>query len=62
LGLADDLPPNAIMVDYERSIFKVKMDVAWWYATNSVLKSDPASLSHVCSLLDEIFADCDDED
>jgi hypothetical protein len=62
LGLAGDLPPNAIMVDYERSIFKVKMDVVWWYATNSVLKSRPASISHVCSLLDEIFADCDDED
>jgi hypothetical protein len=62
LGLAGDLPPNAIMIDYERSIFKVKMDVVWWYATNSVLKSRPASISHVCSLLDEIFADCDDED
>lgn len=62
LGLADDLPPNTIMVDYERSIFKVKMDVAWWYATNSVFKSDKASISHVCSLLDEIFADCDNED
>lgn len=62
LGLALDIPPEAILVDYERSIFKVKMDVAWWYLTESGLKSDPASISRVCSVLDEIFADCDEED
>ncbi|KAE9375181.1 HET-domain-containing protein, partial [Stipitochalara longipes BDJ] len=39
LGLASDVPPEAILVDYERSIFKVKMDVAWWYSTRSGLKS-----------------------
>jgi hypothetical protein len=60
LGLADDIPPTAILVDYERDIFKVKVDVAWWYSTRSGLKSHPASVSRVCSLLDEIFVDCED--
>ncbi|KAN0113244.1 HET domain containing protein [Hyaloscypha variabilis] len=62
LGLASDVPPEAILVDYERSIFKVKMDVAWWYSTRSRLKSHPASVSRVCSVLDEIFADYADGD
>jgi hypothetical protein len=62
LGLANDIPPEAIVVDYERSIFKIKMDVAWWYSTGSRLKSDRASVSRVCSLLDEIFEDCEEED
>jgi hypothetical protein len=62
LGLASDVPPEAILVDYERSIFKVKMDVAWWYSTRSRLKSHPASVSRVCSVLDEIFADYEDGD
>lgn len=60
LGLAGDVAPEAILVDYERSIFKVKMDVAWFY--QSRLKSNPASVSRVCSLLDEIFADYEDDD
>jgi hypothetical protein len=62
LGLARDVPHEAILVDYERSIFKVKMDVAWWYCSRFRLKNDAASVSRVCSVLDEIFADCGDED
>jgi hypothetical protein len=62
LGLANDVSREAIVVDYERSIFKVKMDVAWWYSTRSRLKSDRASVSRVCSLLDEIFEDCEEEE
>jgi len=62
LGLAKDVPLHEIVVDYDRSIFKIKMDVAWWYSTRSMLKSQPAYVSRVCSVLDEIFADCEDED
>ena len=31
LGLAADIPGEAILVEYDRLIFKVKTDVAWWY-------------------------------
>ena len=60
LGLADDVPPDATPIDYGRSIFKVKMDVAWFYQEK--LGHARMSMSKTCQLLDEIFADCDEED
>ncbi len=60
LGLVTDVPVNAIMVDYKRPIFKLKMDVVWVYHTKPAFR--PHITTEVCRILDEIFWDCPDED
>jgi hypothetical protein len=60
LGLAIDVPSDTIQIDYNRSIFKLKMDVVWLYHTK--LGASREMVSETCQLLDEIFADCVEED
>lgn len=58
IALANDMwdAYDSISTDYDRSIFKVKMDVAWFIHQRS--RFDRAYVTRVCSLLDEIFTDC----
>jgi hypothetical protein len=60
LGLATDVPSDTIQVDYNRSIFKLKMDVVWLYHTK--LGASGEMVSETCQLLDERFADSVEED
>lgn len=75
LGLATDISADQILIDYNRSIFKLKMDVVWFYQTkpNSSLLQDALLngrkaetkvelVSRTCRLLDEVFQDCENED
>ena len=55
LGLAHDIPSGAIIVDYDRSILKVKMDVIWFYQCKN--SSRPKFMSHLCHLMDNIVDD-----
>lgn len=62
IGLADDTATfyGSIPIDYGRSIFRVKMDVAW--AIHQRTAFDSAYITRICSLLDEIFAGVPDPD
>jgi hypothetical protein len=62
LALADDLPQGRIPIDYQRSIFKVKMDVAWHFQQSLKSKADQSYVSQICSHLDEIFVNCPDDE
>lgn len=68
LGIATDIQKYerqpvkgySIPIDYERSIFKIKMDVVWFYHHYTEASRD--AVPQLCSLLDEIFADCPDDE
>ncbi|KAH8653143.1 hypothetical protein BGZ60DRAFT_419613 [Tricladium varicosporioides] len=51
---------DTISIDYDRSIFKVKMDVAWFILQRPRFRR--AYISQICSLLDEMYADYPDSD
>ncbi|KAH8767525.1 heterokaryon incompatibility protein-domain-containing protein [Hyaloscypha finlandica] len=59
LGVASDISEDSIPVDYDRSIFKVKMDVAWFIQSRP--KHIPGMVRRICSILDETFADVEEE-
>lgn len=61
-ALAEDISSfhDTIPIDYARSIFKTKMDIAWAVQMQSRFSKD--YVSRLCSLLDEIFADCPDDE
>lgn len=58
LGLASDISGHSFPVDYDRSIFKVKMDIAWFFKQ----RSRQPDISRICSTLDETFAGYPDGD
>jgi hypothetical protein len=62
IALASDMTGSgkSIPIDYHRSIFKVKMDVAWLLHDRFGFGRSRDYRSRICSLLDEIFADCPD--
>ncbi|OAL00781.1 HET-domain-containing protein [Phaeosphaeriaceae sp. SRC1lsM3a] len=62
IAIAKDLSSfyDTIPIDYNRSIFKVKMDLVWAVQTRSRFKKD--YISRLCSLLDEIFAEYPDDE
>jgi hypothetical protein len=59
LGVASDISEDSILVDYGRPIFKVKMDVAWLIQSRP--RHIPGMVRRVCSILDETFADVEEE-
>ncbi|KAF4634263.1 hypothetical protein G7Y89_g3847 [Cudoniella acicularis] len=58
LGVAADIQGDSIPIDYKGSIFKMKMDVAWFFEQYS--SASRAYVSNICSLLEEIFANYPD--
>ena len=60
IGLADEMwtASDSIPIDYDRSIFKVKMDIVCLMQRSKGFNQD--DVSQMCLLLDEIFADCPD--
>jgi hypothetical protein len=51
LGLASDVQEGSIVIDYDRSIFKVQMDVLWFLTCKQNFR--PADASGICTLLEE---------
>jgi hypothetical protein len=59
LGIAIDVPQWSIPIDYTKSIWRVKVDVGRCF-TNGRRYIPRSTQARVCSLLDEIFPDCEE--
>ncbi|EPE27264.1 hypothetical protein GLAREA_03179 [Glarea lozoyensis ATCC 20868] len=51
LGLASDVQEDSIVIDYNRPIFKIQMDVLWFFCCKQDFR--PADTSRICTLLEE---------
>lgn len=60
LGLRNDNSREHIPIDYNRDIFKMKMDVAWYLHTRPGAKAKDVAKD--CGFLDGLFEDCEDEE
>jgi hypothetical protein len=58
-GLIWDLEPEDIVVDYGRSLFKVKMDVVWYLNPKN---NGPEYISENCGLVGRYLRDWDEDE